>query len=162
MATPTPASESPSGEGTINVPRSDCLSVDDPKCLDTPLKFFFINFCNILEISILGDFNVHHQLWLSSSFTDHPGELAFNFAILHDLEQLVQHPTRIPDRLGDTPIILDLFLTSNPAYAVTLSSPLGSSNHNLISVSCLSLQSLLRIHLSEGASGVLPLLVGRT
>ncbi|KAK8384884.1 hypothetical protein O3P69_014450 [Scylla paramamosain] len=71
------------------------------------------------------------------SFTDHPGELAYNFAILHDLEQLVQHPTRIPDRLGDTPNILDLFLTSNPsAYAVTLSSPLGSSDHNLISLSC--------------------------
>ena len=33
--------------------------------------------------------------------------------------------------------ILDLFLISNPsAYAVTLSSPLGSSDHNLISVSC--------------------------
>ncbi|KAK8395869.1 hypothetical protein O3P69_005762 [Scylla paramamosain] len=89
------------------------------------------------EISILGDFNVHHQLWLSSPFTDHPGELAYNFAILHDLEQLVQYPTRIPDRLGDTPNILDLFLTSNPsAYAVTLSSPLGSSDHNLISLSC--------------------------
>ena len=43
------------------------------------------------EISIFEDFNVHHQLWLSSPFTDHPGELAFNFAILHDLEQLVQH-----------------------------------------------------------------------
>ncbi|MPC35047.1 Chymotrypsinogen A [Portunus trituberculatus] len=25
-----------------------------------------------MEISILGDFNVHHQLWLSSPFTDHP------------------------------------------------------------------------------------------
>ncbi|MPC89659.1 hypothetical protein E2C01_084613 [Portunus trituberculatus] len=35
------------------------------------------------------------------------------------------------------PNILDLFLTSNPsAYNITLSSPLGSSNHNLISVSC--------------------------
>ena len=74
--------------------------------------------------------------WLSSPFTDHPGELAYNFAILHDLEQLVQHATRIPDRLGDTFNILDLFLTSNPAYAVTLSSPLGSSDPNLISVSC--------------------------
>ncbi|MPC33817.1 RING finger protein nhl-1 [Portunus trituberculatus] len=89
------------------------------------------------EISILGDFNVHHQLWLSSSFTDHPDELAFNFAILHDLEQLVLHPTRIPDRLGDTPNILDLFLTYNPsAYDVTLSSPLGSFNHNVITVKC--------------------------
>ena len=54
------------------------------------------------EISILGDFSVHHQLWLSSPFTDHPGELAYNFAILHDLEQLLQHHTRIPDRFGDT------------------------------------------------------------
>ncbi|MPC26257.1 hypothetical protein E2C01_019393 [Portunus trituberculatus] len=89
------------------------------------------------EIFILGDLNFHHQLRLSSPFTNHPGELAFNFAILHDLKQLVQHPTHMPDCLGDMPNILDLFLTSNPsAYAVTLSSPLGSSNHNLISVSC--------------------------
>ncbi|MPC65531.1 hypothetical protein E2C01_059668 [Portunus trituberculatus] len=60
------------------------------------------------EISILGDYNVHHQLWLSSPLTDHPGELTFNFAILHDLQQLVQHPTRILDRLGDTLNIPDL------------------------------------------------------
>ena len=38
------------------------------------------------EISILEDVNVHHQLWLSSSFNDQPGEQTFNFAILHDLE----------------------------------------------------------------------------
>ena len=89
------------------------------------------------EITILGDFNVHHQLWLSSPFTDQPGEHAFNFAILNDLEQLVQLPTRVPDRLGDTPNILDLFLTTNPsAYTVKLFSPLGSSDHNLISATC--------------------------
>ena len=83
------------------------------------------------------DFNVHHQLWLSSSFTDQPGEQSFNFAILHELEQMVQFPKRLPDCLGDTPNILDLFLTSNPsAYSVKLSSPLGSSNHNLISLTC--------------------------
>ncbi|MPC53662.1 hypothetical protein E2C01_047560 [Portunus trituberculatus] len=81
--------------------------------------------------------SVDLQLWFSSPFTDYLGELAFNFAYLHDLEQLVQHPTHIPDCLADTPSILDLFLTSNPsAYAVTLSSLLGSYNHNLISVSC--------------------------
>ncbi|MPC93905.1 hypothetical protein E2C01_089051 [Portunus trituberculatus] len=28
-----------------------------------------------VEISILEYFNVHHQLWLSSPFTDHPGSL---------------------------------------------------------------------------------------
>ncbi|MPC47081.1 hypothetical protein E2C01_040816 [Portunus trituberculatus] len=88
------------------------------------------------EISILREFYIHHQLWLSSSFTHYPGELAFNFAILHDLKQLVQQPTRIPDRLGDTPNILDLFLTNPLAYAVTLSSPLGSSDHKLIFVLC--------------------------
>ncbi|MPC51605.1 hypothetical protein E2C01_045454 [Portunus trituberculatus] len=60
-----------------------------------------------------------------------------NFAIVHDFEQLVQHSIRIPDCLGDMPNILDFFLTSNPsAYAVTLSSPLGSSYHSLMSVSC--------------------------
>ncbi|MPC45763.1 hypothetical protein E2C01_039469 [Portunus trituberculatus] len=53
--------------------------------------------------------------------------------MLHDLEQLVQHPIRIPDRLGDTPNILYFFFTSNPsAYAVTL----FSHNQSLISVSC--------------------------
>ena len=67
------------------------------------------------EISILDDFNVHQQLWVSSSFTDQPGEHAFNLAMLYDLEKLVQYPTRIPDRFGDTPNILDLFLTSNPS-----------------------------------------------
>ena len=50
---------------------------------------------------------------------------------------LHQFPTRIPDRLGDTPNILYLFLTSNHSgYSVKLSSPLGFSDHNLISVTC--------------------------
>ncbi|MPC91206.1 hypothetical protein E2C01_086225 [Portunus trituberculatus] len=69
---------------------------------------FILSLKPFVEISILGHFNVHHQLWLPSSFTDHPGELAFNFAILHDLEQPVQQPTCIPDRPGDTPNTLDL------------------------------------------------------
>ncbi|MPC10991.1 hypothetical protein E2C01_003640 [Portunus trituberculatus] len=68
-------------------------------------------FClyHFAEICILGDFNVH-QLWLSFPFTHHPGEPAFNFAIFHDLEQLVQHLTHIPYHLGDTPNILDFSL----------------------------------------------------
>ncbi|MPC87602.1 hypothetical protein E2C01_082468 [Portunus trituberculatus] len=135
------ASESPSREGTKNVPRSDASFSDDHKCHDTSLNFFYINFCNIrglksnfqsmehhlfstkphllfltetqlseatdsdpslfpptfsilisvpkLDVASIDlHFNVHHKLWLSSPFTDHPGELAFNFAILHDLEQL--------------------------------------------------------------------------
>ncbi|MPC58619.1 hypothetical protein E2C01_052626 [Portunus trituberculatus] len=136
MTTPNPASEFPSKEGTRNVPRSDCSLGGDPKCLDTSLDSFFINFCNIRDLHPWRFQYVHHQLWLSSPFTDHPGELTFNSAILHDLQQLVQHPTRIRDRPGDTPNILDLFLNSNPSYAGTLSSLLGSSDNNLISVSC--------------------------
>ena len=86
-----------------------------------------------------------------------------NFAILHDLEQLVQHPTRIPDRLGDTSNILDFFLTSNPsAYAVTLSSPLGSSDHNLISVYCPISPIPPQDPPKRGAFGILPLLIGQT
>ncbi|MPC55213.1 hypothetical protein E2C01_049145 [Portunus trituberculatus] len=110
------------------------------------------------EISILGDFNVHRQLWLSSPFTDHPGELALNFAILYDIEQLVQRPTHIPDLLeGEKSNILDLFFTSNPfAYAVTLSSPLGSSDHNLIPVPFPISPVLPQGPQRGGASGVLP------
>ncbi len=36
----------------------------------------------------------------------------------------------------ETPNILDLILTSNTAYSVNFYSPLDSSDHNLISVSC--------------------------
>ncbi|MPC18265.1 hypothetical protein E2C01_011143 [Portunus trituberculatus] len=43
MVTPNPASQSPSGEGTRNVPRLDCSLDDDPKCLDTSLNFYYIN-----------------------------------------------------------------------------------------------------------------------
>ncbi|MPC15087.1 hypothetical protein E2C01_007870 [Portunus trituberculatus] len=49
MATPNPVSGSPSGEGTRNVPRSDCSLGGDPKCLDTSINLFYINFCNIRD-----------------------------------------------------------------------------------------------------------------
>ena len=98
------------------------------------MKYILSHF-SYAEIFILGDFNVHRKLWLSSSFTDQSGQQTFNFTIFHDLEQLVQFPIRIPKRIGDTPNILDLFLTSNPStYSVKLSSPLGSSN--FISLTC--------------------------
>ena len=57
----------------------------------------------LAEISIIGDLNVHHQLWLSSPFTEHPGEPYFNFAILHDLEQLVPSPALVGE--GGGPIL---------------------------------------------------------
>ena len=47
MASQYPVSESPSGEGTTNVPRSDCPSDDDFGCLDTSSNTFTLDFCNI-------------------------------------------------------------------------------------------------------------------
>ena len=58
------------------------------------------------EIISLGAFNVHHGQWLSSSFHDLAGELAFNFSIQNNLEQLVQLPNRIPDPLVMNPTYL--------------------------------------------------------
>ena len=100
---------------------------------------------------------------LSSSFTDQPGEQAFNFVFLHDLEQLVQFPIRIPDRFGDMPNILDLYLTSNPSLTL-LSFPRRWAPliTILFPLPILSLQCSLRIYLSRGASGISTLLSGRT
>ena len=89
------------------------------------------------EIIILGDFNVHNTSWLKhSSSTDAAGSEAEVFSILNDLTQLVTSPTRIPDRPGDHPNTLDLFLTNKPSiYSSTfISAPLGSSDHCIVSV----------------------------
>ena len=51
IASPCSASESPSGERTTNVPRSDCPSVDDLGCLDTSSNTFSIDFCNIPRLT---------------------------------------------------------------------------------------------------------------
>ena len=50
MAKKTPASESPSGEGTKNVPRSDCPSADDLGCFDISFNTFTLDFCNIRDL----------------------------------------------------------------------------------------------------------------
>ncbi|MPC32505.1 hypothetical protein E2C01_025818 [Portunus trituberculatus] len=60
MAIPNPESKSPSGEGTRNVPRPDCFSGGDPKCLDTSLDLFFTNFCNIRGLRSNFNFVEHH------------------------------------------------------------------------------------------------------
>ncbi|RVE48375.1 hypothetical protein evm_006936 [Chilo suppressalis] len=86
------------------------------------------------ELVFLGDFNAHHNLWLSSSKTDHAGISAHTFALTHDLKQLVDQPTRIPDIPSQAPSLLDLLLTTHPqGYQVVVRAPLGSSDHCLIS-----------------------------
>lgn len=89
------------------------------------------------EIIILGDLNVHNSNWLSHSrHTDRAGAEAEEFSILNDLSQLVNTPTRIPDRVTDFANTLDLFLTSKPDlyFPVSTYAPLGSSDHCLITI----------------------------
>ncbi|MPD02010.1 hypothetical protein E2C01_097564 [Portunus trituberculatus] len=98
----TPASESLSGEGTRNVPMSESSLHDDPKSLDeaSPSTFSTLTSATF-AISTLGDCNVHHQFWLTSPSTDHPGELAINFPILHVLVRL-KYEGRSGGRPNDT------------------------------------------------------------
>ncbi|MPC60835.1 hypothetical protein E2C01_054894 [Portunus trituberculatus] len=68
MATPNTALESPSGEETRNIPRLDSSLDDDPKCLDTSLNIFYINFCNIRSLGSNFQSVEHH---LSSTNPPH-------------------------------------------------------------------------------------------
>ena len=61
MALQHPASESPSGEGTTNFPRSDCLSADDLRCFDTSSNIFTLDFCSICVLRSSFQFVEHHR-----------------------------------------------------------------------------------------------------
>ena len=86
------------------------------------------------DIFVFGDFNAHHSEWLNySPSTDAAGINAFNFAISQNLAQTVDFPTRFPDRDDQSPSLLDLFLSSNPAICKTSPlSPLGNSDHGIV------------------------------
>ena len=92
--------------------------------------------CPSANIHICGDFNVHHKEWLiHSNTTDAPGRQCHDFAMAFGLTQIVDVPTRVPDRKGDFASLLDLFLTSVPDKCVhSVTSPLGSSDHCVVSV----------------------------
>ena len=112
------------------------LSVFSISLLSLTIRFFSIfNFkggshsiYSSAEISIPGDLNIHHQLWISS---DHPGELAFHFAILHNLDQLLQHVIPIPDCLVDMPNILHFFLPYLCCYPICSVGIIWSQSHTL-------------------------------
>ena len=89
------------------------------------------------NVFVFGDFNVHHKDWLTySSGTDRPGELCYNFSISNDLTQMVDFPTRIPDCDSHSPVLLDLFLSSDASICSTMTfPPLGNSDHVVVSVS---------------------------
>ena len=89
------------------------------------------------NVFVFGDFNVHHENWLTySSGTNPPGELCYNFSILNDLTQMVNFPTQIPDCDSHSAALLDLFLSSDASICSTMAfPPLGNSDHVVVSVS---------------------------
>ncbi|KAI3388413.1 hypothetical protein SNEBB_004946, partial [Seison nebaliae] len=87
------------------------------------------------EVIYAGDFNVHHSEWLGSPHTDTGGREALAFAVTNDIEQIIKEPTRVPDSHHQTANILDLFFTTSPQqYCYSIASPLGKSDHCVISV----------------------------
>ena len=88
------------------------------------------------NIFVFGDFNIHHAGWLPFSHTTSlSGINTYNFAVSHSLTQLIDSPTRIPDRADQEPSLLDLFLSSNPDICKTSTSgPLGNSDHSVVNV----------------------------
>ena len=92
------------------------------------------------NIHICGDFNIHNEEWLvHSNKTDVEGRFCHDFATAYDLTQIVKSPTRVPDADGHFANLLDLFLTSCPDLCThSVGSPLGSSDHSVVSVKVLS------------------------
>ena len=84
------------------------------------------------EVIVLGDMNAHHEEWLGGRKTDTHGDSAFQFAVLNNLHQLVDLPTRT-GKDGECSK-LDLFLTTSSGnHVVTVSAPLGSSDLSVVS-----------------------------
>ena len=76
------------------------------------------------NIMVCGDFNVHNTEWFCHSHTtDVAGLFCQEFTMVQDLTQIVDFPTRIPDRDDHQPYLLDLFLCSNPDSCTVASHP---------------------------------------
>ena len=110
-----------------------CFCYCSPNSTDFAAFFNYLTLCHesVLnshpraEILYIGDFNVHHTEWLNSSHTDMGGIEAHSFSILHDLEQIIKHPTSVPDLNDHVANILDLCCTFNPSnYLYFISNPL--------------------------------------
>ena len=67
-------------------------------------------------------------IWVEERHSIFPFPMSWN---------IIQHPTRVPDRHGDQANILDLFFTSNTQhYTYAFLPSLGSSDQFLVNVSC--------------------------
>ena len=60
----------------------------------------------------------------------------YSFSISNDLTQMVYLPTRILDSDSHSPVLLDLFISSDTSICSTMAfHPLGNSDHVVVSVS---------------------------
>ena len=95
------------------------------------------------------------------NFFSPSGELAFQFALLNDLKQIVSYPTRIPNRLGDRSNILDLFLTTTPPnIQFPFPLPWAPPIIALFLLPLLLLRYIMKILRVKGACGILPMPTG--
>ncbi|XP_065680992.1 uncharacterized protein LOC136094820 [Hydra vulgaris] len=117
----------------------DCTLLDViSDCIDQALILY-----SSANIVVVGDFNVHHTEWLGSSVSDSADIKTHNFCLSQSLTQIVNFPTRFPDNPNYLPSLLDLCLVSNPSQcSVSPHSPLGGSDHGLVSLKLLPLSSL--------------------
>ena len=68
--------------------------------------------------------DVYDEDWLIyTGGTDKPGELCYNVSISNNLTHMVHFPTRIPDSNSHSPVLLDLFLSSDASICSTLAFP---------------------------------------
>ena len=88
------------------------------------------------NIVVCGDFNAHNTEWLCHFHTiDVAGLFCQESAMAQDLTQIVDFPTRIPDRDDHQPYLLDIFLCSNPdSCTVASHHTLGKSDHMIVGV----------------------------
>ena len=70
---------------------------------------------------VFGDFNVQHKDWVTcSSGTDKPDEFCYNFSISNDPSQMVNFSTQIPNFDSHSPVLLNLFLSSDTSISSTM------------------------------------------
>ena len=76
------------------------------------------------NVFVCGDFNVHHKDWLT-----------YSGVISNDLTQVVNFPTQIPDCDSNSPVVLDIFLSSDASICSTMAfPPLENSDHVSVSI----------------------------
>ena len=88
------------------------------------------------NVFIFGDFYIPHQEWLTySGEIDRLGELCYNFSISNNLTLMVNFPTQIPNCDSHSPVLLDLYLSSDPSICPAMAfPPMENSDHVVVSV----------------------------